>query len=85
MNDWTTRYADALATRLDDADPPTLLSPETIELVLDLARAVAHATERRNAPVATYLAGMFAAAKAARGDEALSALREARAIAQELE
>ena len=49
MDDWLDRFADALhVPRLDPAE---------VEAVLDLARVVAHGTERRNAPLAAYLAG----------------------------
>lgn len=85
MNDWVERYAAALAAHLDDADPRAPLTPETVELVLDLARVVAHTTERRNAPLATYLAGIFAASRMAVGSDAASAVREALSIMQEFE
>src|SRR3712207_1847518 len=52
------------------------------ESVLELARVVAHATERRNAPLATFLAGRFVAARVAAGGDALAAAEEARAIAE---
>ena len=49
MDDWLDRFADALSVdRLD---------PTEVDALLDLARAVAHGTERRNAPLATFLAG----------------------------
>ena len=50
--DWLDRYADALGVaRLSEGERADLL---------DLAREVAHATERANAPLATYLAGRAA-------------------------
>ena len=53
MDDWLDRFADALSVpRLDPAEVDTLL---------DLARVVAHGTERKNAPLATFLAGRAAA------------------------
>lgn len=53
MDPWLDRFADALhLERLD---------PVEAEALLDLARVVAHGTERRNAPLATYLAGRWAA------------------------
>ncbi len=52
MDDWLDRFADALQVpRLD---------PDEVEALLDLARVVAHGTERRNAPLATFLAGRAA-------------------------
>ena len=66
MDHWLDRYADALGVpRLDPAD---------VEAVLDLARDVAHGTERRNAPLATYLAGRAAAAPSAAAAVARSLL-----------
>ncbi|MGI8685149.1 MAG: DUF6457 domain-containing protein [Acidimicrobiales bacterium] len=35
--------------------PP--LDPAEVDAILDLARVVAHGTERKNAPLATWLAG----------------------------
>ncbi|MFP5377852.1 MAG: DUF6457 domain-containing protein [Acidimicrobiia bacterium] len=70
MDDWLDRFADALAVpRLDPAE---------VEALLDLARLVAHGTERRNAPLATFLAGRAAAGGAGAG--APSALATARGM-----
>ena len=48
--DWIPEYAEALGLGLDEAE---------IDAVLALARDVAHGTERKNAPVAAFLAGRF--------------------------
>lgn len=49
MDDWLDRYATALGVPpLDDAE---------IDAILNLARVVAHGTERKNAPLAAWLAG----------------------------
>lgn len=85
MNDWIARYAAALAGRLDGQGTPASLTAETVELVLDLARVVAHGTERKNAPLATYLAGAFASARVAQGGDVLAAVREALSMVQEVE
>jgi hypothetical protein len=67
------RYADALGDpRLTDAEVGTLL---------DLARTVAHATERRYAPLSTYLAGRFVARRTAAGVPLEDAVAEAAAAA----
>ncbi len=50
MTEWIPDYAEALGVELDDAE---------MEAVLALARDVAHGTERKNAPVAAFLAGRF--------------------------
>ncbi|HET7488504.1 MAG TPA: DUF6457 domain-containing protein [Acidimicrobiales bacterium] len=56
MDDWLDRFADALGV--------ARLTAEEIDTVLDLARDVAHGTERKNAPLATYLAGRAGGAAA---------------------
>lgn len=55
------------------------LAPGAAEtsLLLDLARVVAHSSERRNAPLATYLAGRYAATRTAQGATVEQALTEA--------
>lgn len=61
------RYAEALGLRL---------SAEETEVVLDLARSVAHGSERKYAPLSSYLAGQFVADLVRAGvprDEALKA------------
>ena len=47
---WLKQYAEALGVPLDDADR---------ERILDLARDVAHGTERMYAPLSAFLAGWF--------------------------
>lgn len=84
MNDWIADYAAALDQRLNDADQPLAPSDEAATLVLDLARIVAHGTERRNAPVAAYLAGTFAGLRQAAGMGTAEALREAIEVAEAL-
>ncbi len=63
------RYADALG------EPP--LSQPEIGALLGLARTVAHTTERRYAPLSTYLAGRYVAARVAAGVPLEDALAEA--------
>ncbi len=64
------RYAEALGLRLTD---------EEVQAVLDLARIVAHGSERRFAPLSTYLAGQFVAELVRTGLPAAEALTEAAA------
>ena len=53
MDSWLDRFADALQVpRLEPAEADSLL---------DLARVVAHGTERKNAPLAAFLAGRWVA------------------------
>jgi hypothetical protein len=60
------RFAAAAARRGVSVAPPSLNSAVAAEL-LDLARVAAHTQERRFAPLATYLAGVFAARLEAAG------------------
>jgi hypothetical protein len=69
--DWPRTYASALKVTLTD---------EEVETVLDLARLVAHSTERRNAPLAAFLAGRFVGGQPQRPE----ALSEAVAVAERL-
>jgi hypothetical protein len=79
--DWVQAYGAALA-RASAAE--MALTGEEVDAVLDLARLVAHGTERRNAPLATFLAGRFAADRWRQGASVTQALEEATAIAREL-
>lgn len=63
MDDWLDRFAAALGV------PP--LDPAEVDAILDLAREVAHGTERKNAPLAAWVAGRSAA-------DVATALAEAR-------
>jgi hypothetical protein len=47
---WLEQYAESLGVPLDDADR---------DRILDLARDVAHGTERMYAPLSAFLAGCF--------------------------
>lgn len=52
--DWLERYAEELGV--------ASLTADEAEALLDLARDVAHGTERRFAPLSTFLAGVAAGA-----------------------
>jgi hypothetical protein len=67
------RYAEALGLQLDD---------EESDVVLDLARVVAHGSERRFAPLSSYLAGQFVAELVGAGVPRQEALKEAMALAE---
>ena len=68
MDPWLDRFA-------DDLQVPHL-DPAEADALLDLARVVAHGTERKNAPLAAFLAGRWAAG----GGDAAVALRRAEAL-----
>ncbi len=67
------RYAEALGLEM---------GADEIAAVLDLARVVAHGTERRFAPLSTYLAGQFVAERMRAGMPHADALAEAVTVAE---
>jgi len=73
--DFPDRLAAALGVALDDA---------IVNEVLDLARDVAHGTERRFAPVTAFVAGVYAGARVAAGTALPDAVAQARQTANEL-
>ncbi|HEX2240233.1 MAG TPA: DUF6457 domain-containing protein [Actinomycetota bacterium] len=76
MDEWIDSYRHELAgDKWGDVDP---------ERVLELARVVAHGTERRNAPLATFMAGRYVASQEARGRDAGEGLEQAIALADRL-
>jgi hypothetical protein len=84
MNDWFETYASALEDRLGRPEPSVHLPREARNPILELARLVAHGTERRNAPLAAYVAARYVAARAADGVELPAALSEAVESAREI-
>ena len=60
------------------------LDDEHADAVLDLARVVAHGSERRYAPLAAFLAGQFVVARVEAGQSLAAALAEAQALAEEV-
>ena len=67
------RFAKAMALDLSEAEKET---------VLELARIVAHGSERMYAPLSTYLAGQFVAELVRTGVPRAEALTEAVAVAK---
>jgi hypothetical protein len=76
----------AAALRGSDARQPGLepLEPRDRALLLRVARDVAHATERQNAPLASYLIGRFVEAAVSSGASESEALDRAAAIVSSL-
>jgi len=60
------------------------LTEADVEALLDLARDVAHGSERRYAPLSTFVAGRFVASRMAAGASASDALAEAMRVARSL-
>lgn len=73
--DWPERYAAALDLEL---------TADEVDLILDLARDIAHGTERRFAPLSAYLAGRYVATRVSAGTAAADALHEAQEVAGRL-
>ena len=80
--DWFAEYAAALEEKLGRSDAGVHLLRESKNPILDLARIVAHGTERKNAPLAAYVAGRYVAARIAQGVDEGDALAEALAAAE---
>ncbi len=78
---WPERYRSALEQSGADALD---LDEEIVAAVLALAREVAHGSERRHAPLATFLAGQYVARRARDDVTVAAALAEARAMARQL-
>jgi hypothetical protein len=76
MDDWIRRYAQSLGMK----------QPAEVDdtAILAFARDVAHATERKNAPLASFLAGYYVARREAGGASVSDALTDALAVAERL-
>ena len=71
MDDWPRRYSAALELELTD---------DEVDAILDLARDVAHATERRFAPLSAYVTGKYVAGRISAGAAAQDAMHEAQEV-----
>ncbi|HEY8755540.1 MAG TPA: DUF6457 domain-containing protein [Candidatus Dormibacteraeota bacterium] len=78
---WIERLAGELS---GDGAAAVSLSPVALRALLRLARDVAHATERVNAPLSTYLAGRYVAARMAEGCAEADAVEEVLAVVRRL-
>ncbi|MDP8961683.1 MAG: DUF6457 domain-containing protein [Actinomycetota bacterium] len=76
MSDWLRRYAVALGQ-----EP---LTGQEVAAILELARDVAHGTERKLAPLSTFLAGIHAAGHLGEGGVRAAAINDAIEIARRL-
>ena len=77
MEDWFEKYAGSLEAVLGRAEPDLHLHKQARNPLLTLARIVAHGTERKNAPLAAYVAGRYVAARVGDGVGEDRALAEA--------
>lgn len=84
MPAWTERFAELLSSRLEPGSARAGLGPDHNNRILDLARIVAHATERKNAPLATFIAGRYSALREQQGADSATAIAEAAEVARRL-
>jgi Domain of unknown function (DUF6457) len=82
--DWPERFAEELSRVSGEDAPLAGLDRVEVGAMLRLSREVAHRTERRWAPVSTYVVGRFVTARLAAGVPLEDALAEAERIAQGL-
>jgi hypothetical protein len=82
MDDWFESYAQALEEKLGEEEPAVHLSKDVKNPLLNMARIVAHGTDRKNAPLAAYVAGRYVAARTRQGVDEAGALAEAFAAAE---
>lgn len=83
MGDFLSDFASALTKGLDDDSQIGLAGPLKNPL-LDLARIVAHSTERKNAPLAAFIAGRYVEIRRAQGADEASAIHEVVQVAEAL-
>ncbi len=60
MHEQLERLAERLETRLERSDPGLHLDEATEAAILELTAVVAHGSERKNAPLAAFLAARYA-------------------------
>jgi hypothetical protein len=76
---FTEQYAD----KLSEAAGFAVSLPDE-DAILDFTRRVAHGSERKNAPLATFLAGQFVSARVAAGVDPTRAWEEAARLGDDL-
>jgi hypothetical protein len=84
QTDLPLRWCADLARTLDAHDHAPGLPPGVQGRVLRIARDVAHGTERRNAPLATFIAGQYVQRRTAQGISVEEAMAEVEAVVARL-
>jgi Domain of unknown function (DUF6457) len=69
VDDWIDRFADALGV--------ARVSPKEMGALLKISREVAHRVERKDAPLSTYLAGLYVGKRTVAGETSDGALQRA--------
>lgn len=62
-DNWLDRYGKELVGTSDALFGPLEINSKEVDLLLEIAKVVAHGTERKNAPLATYLVGRYVASR----------------------
>jgi hypothetical protein len=83
MGDFLEDFAAALEEGLGKGSD-VHLSRELKNPLLNLARVVAHTTERKNAPLVTFIAGRYVEARRSQGGDDVSAIAEVADVAEKL-
>ncbi len=76
-------FTNDYASRLSEAANTPISVPDE-DAILDFTRRVAHGSERKHAPLATFLAGWFVASRMASGVDAATAWQEAARLGDDL-
>jgi hypothetical protein len=76
-------FTDDYARKLSEAAEQAVSIPAE-DSILDFTRRVAHGSERKNAPLATFLAGWFVGARVAAGMDPAEAWEEAARLGDRL-
>ncbi|MBJ7593981.1 MAG: hypothetical protein JF886_03825 [Candidatus Dormibacteraeota bacterium] len=74
--EWVAQFVAELAAGGDDAVSVGAVDASTVGALLRIAREVAHGSERFNAPLSTYVAGRYVAARVAAGADEATAIAE---------
>ena len=78
--DWLSRFSDELSARLRNGEQFAPAGAEKNRL-LEVARDVAHTTERKNAPLAAFIIGRYVECRSEQGVDVATAIEEASEIA----
>ena len=76
-------FTNDYAGRLSEAADTPIFVPDE-DAILDFTRRVAHGSERKHAPLATFVAGWYVGARVAAGADPASAWQEAARLGDEL-
>ena len=84
LEEFLERFAAELGSRLDASGRSIAIPQGSKARLLELARDVAHGTERKNAPLAAFIAGGYVFARSGDGVDGTAAVDEAVQVARSL-